>query len=185
MSSNLAAPTTPRAALTAPILRMSPLYAATLQAFQDRDWHFREVASREVVEADFEAHHTKVPLHVQVFGDARMASVVARASFPFPASHRTRVAELLMRVNQQLTLGNFEMDWDGGGIFFRVTNIFAVGQNNGEILAALVHAAIAEMDRLTPFLGELCRTPSHNLALFDIPALLAREDLLPPLPADG
>ena len=164
---------------------MSPLYAATLQAFRDRDWHFREVADREVVEADFEAHHTKVPLHVQVFGEARMASVVARTSFPFPLTHRSRVAELLMRTNQQLTLGNFEMDWDQGTVFFRVTNVFPPEPPNGEILAALVHTAIAEMDRLTPYLGELCRTPARSLALFDVTALLAREDLLPPVPEEG
>lgn len=163
---------------------MSPLFAATLQAFQERGWHYREVSGREVIEADFEAHHTKVPLHVQVFGEARMATVVSRASFPFQPSHRHRVAELLMRVNQQLTLGNFEMDWDGGSVFFRATNLFPPDQYHSGIVAALVHAAIAEMDRLTPYLGELCRAPARSLALFDIPALLAREDLLPPAPDD-
>ncbi len=161
---------------------MSPLYDATLQAFQERGWHYRKVPDREVVEADFEAHHAKVPLHVQVFGEARMASVVARASFPFPLTHRSRVAELLMRTNQQLTLGNFEMDWDGSAVFFRATNIFPTPEGDPGILAAMVHAAIAEMDRLTPFLGELCRTPARNLPLYDIPTLLNREDLLPPVP---
>lgn len=181
MSSNLAAPTNAdHRQIRPPPFRMSPLYATTLQAFQERGWHYREVPDREVVEADFEAHHTKVPLHVQVFGKARMASVVARASFPVPPTHRARVAELLMRTNQQLTLGNFEMDWDGGAVLFRVTNVFPSPQGDSGILAALVHAAVAEMDRLTPFLGELCRTPARNLPLFDLPALLRREDLLPP-----
>ncbi len=159
---------------------MSPLFAALQQAFQERDWHFRRVPEREVLEADFEAHHTKVPLHVQIFGEARMATVVSRASFPFPPTHRARVAELLMRTNQQLTLGNFEMDWDGGHVLFRLTNVFPPDVADGSILAALVHAAVAEMDRLTPFLGELCKTPARELPLFNVTALLAREDLLPP-----
>ncbi len=161
---------------------MSPLYAATLQAFKTRGWHFREVPGREVVETDFEAHHTKVPLHVQIFGEARMASVVARASFPFPPSHRAKVAELLMRTNQQLTLGNFEMDWDGGTVLFRMTNVFPPQNADQDILAAMVHAAIAEMDRLTPFLGEVCRAPARALALLNVTELMAREDLLPPEP---
>ena len=160
---------------------MSALYAVTLKAFKSRGWHYREVPEKEVLEADFEAHHGKVLLHVQVFGEAGMVSVVARASFPFPATHRARVAELLMRTNQQLTLGNFEMDWDGGEVYFRVTNIFPVHRGDEAILAALVHAAIGEMDRMTPFLGELCRTSKGELLLLNVSELLARQDLLPPV----
>ena len=82
---------------------MSVLYAATLQAFKSRGWHYREVSGREVLEADFEAHHGKVLLHTQVFGDAGMVSVVSRASFPFQATHRAKVAELLMLTNHHFT----------------------------------------------------------------------------------
>ena len=160
---------------------MSVLYAATLQAFKSRGWHYREVSGREVLEVDFEAHHGKVLLHTQVFGDAGMVSVVSRASFPFPATHRTKVAELLMRTNQQLTLGNFEMDWDAGEVYFRVTNVFPVHRCDEAILAALVHAAVAEMDRMTPYLGEVCRTSKGELLLLNVTDLLAREDLLPPV----
>jgi hypothetical protein len=159
---------------------MSVLYAATLQAFKSRGWHYREVPGQEVLEADFEAHHGKVLLHVQVFGEAGMVSVVSRASFPFPSTHRARVAELLMRTNQQLTLGNFEMDWDAGEVYFRTTNVFPVHRCDEAILAALIHAAVAEMDRMTPYLGEVCRTPKGELLLLSVPDLMAREDLLPP-----
>ena len=161
---------------------MSALYAATLQAFKARHWHYREVSGQEVIEADFEAHHTKVPLHVQVFGEAHMASVVSRASFTVPATHRAKVCELLMRTNQQLTLGNFEMSWDGGEVFFRVTNVFPANRQDEAILAAMVHAAVAEMDRLTPFMGEICRLAPPELMLLKVKELMAREDLLPPPP---
>jgi hypothetical protein len=160
----------------------SLLHNAVLKTFRRRGWHFREIAEREVIEADFEAHHTKVSLHVQSFGEARMAVVVSQSSFPFPPTHRSKVAELLMRANQQMTLGNLEMDWEGGAVFFRVTNIFAPDRYEEKILAAMVHAAVAEMDRLTPFLAELCRAEPSALAFLNVPALLAREDLLPPEP---
>lgn len=163
---------------------MSALYVATIQAFRNRGWHYREVPGRpqEVVESDFEAHHAKVPVHVQLFAEAHMASVVSRASFPFPATHRAKVAELLMRTNEQLTLGNLEMAWDEGVVMFRVTNVFPPNRYDEAILAAMVHAAVAEMDRLTPFLGEVCQTPKGELLLLSISNLMAREDLLPPAP---
>jgi hypothetical protein len=166
---------------------MSALYVATIKAFKNRGWHYREVAERlqEVVEADFEAHHAKVPVHVQLFADAQMASVVSRASFPFPDTHRIKVAELLMRTNEQLTLGNFEMVWDAGMVMFRVTNVFPANRYDETILAAMVHAAVAEMDRLTPYLGEICRTPKGELLLLKVSDLMAREDLLPPVPEEA
>jgi hypothetical protein len=165
---------------------MSALYVATIKAFKNRGWHYREVPGRaqEVIETDFEAHHAKVPVHVQLFPDAHMASVVSRASFPFPPTHRAKVAELLMRTNEQLTLGNLEMAWDEGVVMFRVTNVFPANRYDEAILAAMVHAAVAEMDRLTPFLGEVCRTPSGELLLLKVKDLMAREDLLPPVPEE-
>ena len=159
---------------------MSALFAATLNAFKSRGWHYREVSGLEVIEADFEAHHAKVPLHVQVYAEANLASVVATASLQVPKSHRLPVAELLMRTNKELNLGNFELDWDGGAVMFRVSNLFPPNRQDERILASLVHASIAEVDRLTPFLGEICRTPKGELLLLSVPELMRRSDLLPP-----
>ena len=161
----------------------SALFAATLSAFKAQSWVYREVPGMEVIEADFEAHHTKVPLHVQVYGEPNIASVVARASTTVPKTHRIQVAELIMRTNKELNLGNFELDWDDGVVMFRVTNIFPHGHQDERILASLVHAAIAEIDRITPFLGEICRTPKGELILLRVTDLMKRQDLLPPAPA--
>lgn len=138
----------------------------------------------EVVESVFEAHHAKIPVHVQVFAEAGIASAVSAATLQVPRTHRLQAAELLMRVNKELSLGNFELDWDEGRVMFRVSNIFPPHRHDERILASLVHAAIAEMDRLTPFLGELCRVPKNELLLLRVPDLMKREDLLPPAPAE-
>jgi len=159
---------------------MSALYAATLTTFKAQGWHYREVSGMEVIEADFEAHHTKVPLHVQIYGEAHIASVVATASFQVPSSHRLQTAELLMRTNKELNLGNFELDWDVGSVMFRISNIFPPHRYDERILASLVHTTIAEVDRLTPFLGEVCQTPKGELLLLSVRDLMKREDLLPP-----
>jgi hypothetical protein len=159
---------------------MSALFAATLSAFNSQGWVYREVTGMEVIEADFEAHHTKVPLHVQIYGEPNIACVVARASTLVPKTHRTQIAELIMRTNKELNIGNFELDWDEGVVMFRVTNIFPQDNHDTRILASLVHASIAEVDRLTPFLAEICRTPKGELILLSVPDLLKRQDLLPP-----
>ncbi|MCW0220515.1 MAG: YbjN domain-containing protein [Prosthecobacter sp.] len=163
---------------------MSALYASTLTTFKNQGWHYREVPGMEVIESDFEAHHTKVPLHVQIYGEAHIASVVATASIQVPATHRLQTAELLMRTNKELNLGNFELDWDSGAVMFRISNIFPPHRYDERILASLVHSTIAEMDRLTPFLGEVCNTPKGELILLRVRDLMKREELLPPPPPE-
>jgi hypothetical protein len=161
---------------------MSALHAAVLTAFKKQDWAYREVAEQEVVESSFEAHHGKVFLHVQSFAEAECVVVVANASLTVPATHRLRVSELIMRVNKELNLGAFEMEWDAGQVMFRQGNIFPANRSDEKIIAGLVHNAVSEVDRFTPYLGEICRTSREMLTLLDVRELLAREELLPPGP---
>jgi hypothetical protein len=158
---------------------MSALHSAVLNAFKSRNWAYRVVPDLEVVEASFEAYHGKVPLHVQSFGEAHIVSVVANASVTVPATHKVRAAELLMRANKDMNVGAFEMEWDAGVVMFRQANVFPKHRHDEDLIIGLVDNAIAEMDRMTPFLGELCKTSVPMLPLLDLKQLLAREDLLP------
>jgi hypothetical protein len=162
---------------------MSALHASVINAFKNMGWEYHVVTGMEVIESRFEAHHTKVFLHVQSFDEAGIVSVVANASHLVVSSHLRAACELLMRSNKELNLGNFEIDWDSGQVMFRVTNVFAKMRVDERVIASLVHSAVAEMDRLTPFLHEVCRRSTAELVLLNIPELMAREDLLPPEPS--
>lgn len=186
MSSNLAVPTTqtPRVRAASANFQspVSALYATALSTFKEMGWHYREVPEHDVIESEFEAHHTKVPLHMQIFGETHIVSVVANATLQVLPSHRLPVCELLMRTNKELNLGNFELEWDAGQVMFRVTNVFPPHRHDSRILASMVHSAVAEMDLLTPYLGEILRTPKGELLLLKVADLMKREDLLPPAP---
>ncbi len=148
---------------------MSALHAAVINAFKSMGWQYRVVPDVEVVECWFEAHHAKVLLHAQTHAEANLVSVVSNASFN-------------VRSNKELNLGNLEVDWETGQVMFRVANLFSPHRHDERIIASMVHTAVAEMDRLTPFLAEVCRLGTGELLLLDIPELLAREDLLPAIP---
>jgi hypothetical protein len=92
------------------------------------------------------------------------------------------VSELLMRNNKELNLGNFEADWDSGQVVFRIASVFSPNRFDERIIASLIHTAVAEMDRLTPYLSELCKLGTGELLLLSVPELMAREDLLPDVP---
>lgn len=155
---------------------MSALYVSALNTFKHMNWGFHALQEREVIESGFEAHHTKVPLHVQCYGESGLLSVVSRASFEAPRTHFPAVSELLMRTNKTLNLGNFELDWDSGTVLFRVTNLFPPNRADEKTIASLVEIAVAEMDRLTPPLAEVCRTPKGELLLLKIPEVMARAE---------
>lgn len=161
---------------------MSNLHAAVLKAFRSMGWQFREVPGVEVLESWFEAFHTKVFLHAQSHAETGIVTIVSNASFPVPKTHAKAVCELLMRNNKQLNLGNFELSWDEGQVMFRIATVFPPDRGDERIIASLVHTAVAEMDRLVPYLAEICRLGTGELLLLNVPELMAREDLLPEVP---
>jgi hypothetical protein len=160
-----------------------PLLDAIQSAFQRHGWHCEPVSGRLVVEAGFDAHHTRVKVHVQAFPEIHAISVVGYAASNVPTGRMGMAAEMLMRLNQELTVGNFEINYDSGQVFFRATNVFGDGEPALDVIAGLVHATVAEIDRLTPFLTLLLRMDPVELARLNMKLFLQREDLLPPVTA--
>ncbi len=162
---------------------MSPLYQTVISAFEGAGWKFAPVDGQEVIRAGFEAHHGRVDVHVQVFPELKYVNAVAESSVSFDDPiYRERLAELVMRTNKELVIGNFEMDWDSGRLLFRAGNLFASADGDPAIVELLVHTAIAEMDRITPQVTILKQTPLGALPSLDLAALMQRTDLLPPTP---
>lgn len=158
----------------------SALFAAVKAVFDAEGWQFAEIPGRAVLQAGFEAHHTRVDLHVQAFPELSAVSVVSES--PLTTNdplQRERVAELVLRTNQRLTVGNFEMDWDAGRVMFRVTNLFPTDQGDAEIVRGLVHTTILEMDRISPLLVMLLQASGPQLAGMNLLELMERSDLLP------
>jgi hypothetical protein len=150
------------------------------QAFQGMEWAYEEVPGREVLKAGFEAYHTRVELHVQVFAEQGVVSVVSQSQLMRKEGEMQRVvAEILVRTNRELTLGGFEMDWEQGEVLFRISNFFVPGANQEEVIATMVHATVSETDRVTPYIDVVQKTPPEEWRGLDVTALLAREDLLP------
>lgn len=155
---------------------------SVLDAFGKQGWLAERVEGREVVQTAFEAHHTNLHLHAQVFPELNALSVVAETPFTFAESHKGAACELLLRANKQLTLGSFEYDFERGQLVFRATNIFEREQFDSDIISSLVHCAIAELDRMVPLASTLSKTPLSLLEDLSLDRLLQREDLLPPVP---
>ena len=151
-----------------------------VQTFEDQGWAYHKIEGANVIETGFEAHHTKVQIHIQAFPEINAVSVVSQSPIvSTSADRRLRVMELIMRVNEVLNIGNFELRWDHGEVVFRATNLFSKRRFDGAVLIALVEATIVEMDRITPCLNIIQKASPAELMNLDIQELMQRDDLVP------
>lgn len=154
------------------------------EAFGQNGWHCELVEGRDVLRAGFDAHHTRVDMIVQAYPQLNALSIVSESLMSLDSDHLPLVLELLARANKQLTLGGFEYDLDREFLVFRITNLFEREKFDADIISTMVHCAIAELDRITPYVATVRSTPVDLLDDLDLGRLLMREDLIPPVPGD-
>ena len=154
------------------------------ETFGQNGWHCELVEGRDVLRAGFDAHHTRVDMIVQAYPQLNALTVVSESKMPLDGEHLPVVLELLARANKQLTLGGFEYDMDREFLVFRITNLFEREKFDSDIISSMVHCAIAELDRLTPYAAIVRDTPGDLLEDLDLQRLLMREDIIPPVPGD-
>lgn len=155
------------------------------EAFGKQGWYAELVEGREVLRTGFEAHHTRVDVIAQAYPQINALAVVSETPLVIAKTHLTALLELLARGNKQLTLGGFEYDIDRAVLVFRQTNLFERERFDADIIASMVHTAVAEMDRMTPYAAIVRGTRAELLADLDLARLLEREDVIPPVPDGG
>jgi hypothetical protein len=67
-------------------------------------------------------------------------------------------------------------------LVFRITNLFERERYDSDIICSMVHCAIAELDRIIPYVAIVRNTPADLLYDMDLQRLLMREDVIPPVP---
>lgn len=154
------------------------------ETFGANGWHCELIEGRDVLRAGFEAHHTRVDLIAQAYPQLNALSVISESPMSLDQEHLPALLELLARANKQLTLGGFEYDLDREMLVFRTTNIFERERFDSDIISSMVHCAIAELDRITPYAAIVRDTPGDLLDDIDLQRLLMRQDVIPPVPGD-
>ena len=151
--------------------------------FGQNGWDCQLIEGRDVIRTAFEAHHTHLQLHAQAFPTINALSVVSETPLTSASNeHLYYLLELTQRANKQITLGSIEYDLDREQLMFRITNIFDREKYDPQIVTSMVHFAIAELDRITPYAITLMQTDEVLLADLSVERLLMREDLIPPVP---
>ena len=157
-------------------------FNSIIEAFGRNGWHHDIIEGREVLQTQFEAHHTRIHVLAQAFTNLNAIAIVGETPISPSPDHVQAFLELLMRANKQLTIGGFEFDFDRNQLVFRITNLFEREKFDADIISSMVHSIIAELDRLVPLANVLLNTRPDLLPDLSVEMLLLREDLLPPIP---
>lgn len=155
---------------------------SVMDAFGQLGWQFEHLEGKDVIRTAFEAYHTQVQLHAQAFPQLNALSVVGETLMEVDVEHEPLILELLARANKKITLGSLEYDLDRSQLMFRTTNLFERDKFDIDIISSMVHATIAEVDRITPYAGVIQQTAEDLLDDLSIERLLMRDDLIPPVP---
>mgnify|MGYP005849233277 CR=1 FL=1 len=154
------------------------------ETFGQHGWHCDFVEGRDVLRALFTGHHTRIEIIAQAYPPMNALAVLGEMELPTDDDHRLTMLELLAHANKLLNLGGFEYDLDRQRLVFRITNLFEREKYDSSIVSSMVHCAVAEIDRLAPYTAIINRTAPDLLDDLDLPLLLSRDDLLPPVPGD-
>lgn len=155
-----------------------------MDAFGQQGWQYEHLEGKDVIRTAFEAYHTQVQLHAQAFPQLNALSIVGETPMPMGVEQESVLLELLARANKKLTMGSLEYDLDREQLMLRITNLFERDKFDADIISSMVHAAIAEVDRITPYAGVIQQTSEDLLDDLSVERLLLRDDLIPPVPGE-
>ena len=138
------------------------LYIKIKEAFNSASWEFREIPDKKVIEAEFEAHHAKVPLHAQSFEELMAISVVSRLSFCILPKSMRSALDALMRTNITLNLGNFEANPVNGEVSLGLLMFSQIIISTQKSLLAWSELLLLKWIELPHFCQNLIRTPINR-----------------------
>lgn len=123
--------------------------------FQLRGWPIAQHDSLPMVRMEFATDQAEGTMFVQITPGRRR--VVAYAALPdrVPADRRSDVAELLVRANGALTIGNFDLDLDEGEIRFRSGLDLGATPLTDELIDPLVQSCLVSVGDVAPAISEV------------------------------
>lgn len=126
-----------------------PLIEAILEAVADAGWTAHDPSDSDaswVVKMPFDGESSSYEVEIRAT-DPIISCFVA---FPMcvPSSRISAVAEYITRANWELRVGNFDLDWEGGGhLQFRTGINVGDGRPTNRMIQSLVRDGVETADR--------------------------------------
>ena len=155
------------------------LMDVVLQFFQEDQWNFQKVEQKPVVRAGYRGEHGTWVCYAQLDEEDPRFLFDSYCGLNISPQDRPAVAEYITRVNYLLHLGNFEMKWDTGDVWFRTSCAIVDSNLSFEMIGTLVYTNVQTMDHYFPGIVSVVHgglSPQAALDRIDgIPVAVLRE----------
>ncbi|MBT9316643.1 type III secretion system chaperone family protein [Leptothoe spongobia] len=127
-----------------------PIYDTVINFFSEDDWEFSKLKGESILRLAAQGKNSRFTCYAKIL-EKRQKFIFYSI---FPASvfqtKRLQIAELLTRINHGLLVGNFELDFEAGEIFYK-TSIDVKGDRlTYALIQNLVYTNVMTMDQYLP-----------------------------------
>ncbi len=137
------------------VLKSINILNSLILFFEKENWSFTLLKDKPTLVAHFEGEHGRWQCFAKAREEAKQFIFYSLCPVKVPLDKRPAVAELLMRVNSGMILGNWEMDYEDGEVRYK-TSIDVKGDRlTHPVIKNLVYVNCRIMDKYLPGLCQV------------------------------
>ena len=126
------------------------IYETIVQYFQDKEIRFAMDEELPIIKSTFRGKNGDYQLSAQAYNEDKRASFHSYLGTIVPEARIQAVAEFLVRVNQGVLIGNFDMDFDKGTVKYKTSVDVDGGELTQEMVHTLVMLNLSMLDKYVP-----------------------------------
>ncbi|OLP17678.1 hypothetical protein BST81_15270 [Leptolyngbya sp. 'hensonii'] len=127
------------------------ILASVVAFFQANDWSFSQHETEPILQMQYQGENGEWLFTVRVREMPGQVVFYSACPVMVPEKKRLAVAEFLTRANYDLIIGNFELDFEGGGVLYKTASIVNQGTDlSSQLIGQLVFVNVMTMDRYLP-----------------------------------
>jgi hypothetical protein len=126
------------------------IYNALIHFFSEDDWEFAKVKGEFTLRLAAQGKHEQFTCYAKALDDRDIFLFYSVFPVQAPKKKRRIVSDLLARINFGLLIGNFELNFDTGEIFFKTSINVTEYKLSQTLIRNLVYTNLITMDKYTP-----------------------------------
>jgi hypothetical protein len=146
---------------------MTTLLELTRDLLAEEGWSFEEAEDEPVLRLGFAGESGRWLLYA--VADEELSQSVFYSIYPdaVPPGRRLEVAQLVSRINYDLTIGSFDLDMEEGTLRFRTSLDFEGSEPDPTVIRTLALANVATMDQFYRAIGSVVSGTPAEVAYED------------------
>lgn len=133
---------------------MGRILDAAERFLTENEWPYVRHPDQPALVSGYEGENGKYELWIREVPGKETVLCYSFSPEPVPEENRAKAAALMTRMNWNLIIGNFEMNWESGEVRFKTSADLRDIDPADKIIGRLIHANVLTMDH---YLHELMK----------------------------